>query len=159
MLQQLAKQWGEERGFRATVEQEVLGGAGRVDVVLERDDIRIAIEVSVTSSPLEVAETVGKCIAAGFSHVVVVAADEGRLRRAERATVEAIPAKDTNKIRCVTPDGLRSFLDGLHAPGEVQELTAGYVVRVQAPAAGRMPHRHALARLVGEALLRRRLSP
>jgi hypothetical protein len=156
LIQRLAREWGEARGYRATVEQDILGGAGRVDVVLERDGVRVAVEVSVTSSPVEVADTVGKCIAAGFDHVLVVGANENNLRRAERASAGAIPAKDSDKVRFLTPDGLRSFLDGLPAPAGVQELTAGFLVRVQAPPAGRIPHRAVLARLVGEALLRRR---
>lgn len=158
MLQQLAKEWGEERGFRASLEEDVLGGAGRVDVVLARDDVRIAVEVSVSSSPAEVASTAGKCVAAGFTHVVIVAAEADALRRAEQPTLDVIPAKDRNRVRFLTPDGLRSFLDGLSTTVQVQDLTAGYVVRVEARAAGRMPHRHALAQLVGNALLRRRPS-
>ena len=156
MLQQLARQWGEERGFRANLEEDILGGAGRVDVVLVRGDERIAIEVSVTSSPAEVAETVGKCVASGFDHVVVVANDENDLGRAEQSTFEMIPAKDKTRVRFVLPDGLRSFLDQLSPGAGAQDLTAGYTVRVEVPTAREIRHRHALARLVGATLLRPR---
>ena len=116
------------------------------------------MEISVSSTPAEVAETVGKCIVAGFTHVVVVATDGATLRRAENSCLGAIPAKDRSKIRFLTPDGLKSFLDELSTPADEQDLTAGYIVRVAAPKAARMPHRRALARLVGTALLRRRPS-
>jgi len=158
MLQQLAKQWGEERGFRSSLEQAVLGGAGRVDIVLARREVRVAVEVSVTSSAAEVAETVGKCVASGFDYVAVVGSDEAALGRAELAALEAIPAKDRGKVRFVLPDGLRSFLDGLTDSGGPPKTTAGYTIRVQAPAPGRLRHRRELARLVGTALLRRRPS-
>ena len=156
MLQQLAKQWGEERGFRASLEVDVLGGAGRVDVALTREDVRIAIEVSVTSSAAEVAETVGKCVASGFNHVVVVLTSETDLRRIEQSTVDGVPAKHRSRVRFVLPDGLRLFLDGLSSSAGAQDLTAGYTVRVEVPVAGQIRHRRALARLVGTALLRQR---
>jgi hypothetical protein len=158
MLQQLAKQWGEERGFRANLEQDVLGGAGRVDVVLTRDDVRIAIEVSVTSSGAEVAETVGKCVASGFDYVLVVGTSETDLQRAQEATAGVIPAKDRSRLQFVLPDRLRSFLEGLSPSTGTADLTAGYTVRVEVPADGQLRHRAAVARLVGTALLRRRPS-
>ena len=45
-------------------------------VIFVTHDIGVAVEVSVTSSAAEVAETVGKCVASGFDHVVVVGNDE-----------------------------------------------------------------------------------
>lgn len=156
LLQQLARQWGEERGFRGSLEQEILGGAGRVDVVLERRDMRIAIEVSVTSTPAEVAETVSKCVASGFTHVCVVANDDAALRRAQEVTRGAIPAKDRSKARFLSPDGFRLFLDSLSSSVDPQDLTAGFTVHAEPPAPGQMPHRRAVARLVGTALLQRR---
>ncbi len=158
MLQGLAKTWGEELGFRVNLEQDVLGGAGRVDVVLTRGDESVAIEVSVTSSGAEVAETVGKCVASGFKYVAVVGNDKAALGRAERSTLEVIPAKDRCKVRFVLPDGLRAFLVGLTDSDGPQETTAGYTIRVQTPAPGRLRHRRELARLVGTTLLRRRPS-
>ena len=155
MLQQLAKQWGEERGFRANLEQDILGGSGRVDVVLTRGDVRIAIEVSITSSATEVAETVGKCVASGFNYIVVVGTNESDLERAREATADVIPAKDRSRLQFVLPDDLRSFLDRLSPSTGTPDLTAGYTVRVEVPAGGQVRHRRALARLAGTALLKR----
>jgi hypothetical protein len=154
MIQKLAKEWGEARGFRATLEQDVLGGSGRVDVLLEREGLRIAVEVAVANSPAELVETVVKDVAAGFDHVAVVSNDGELLRRSEERIKEVVPAKALGKVRLFSPDGLPAFLDGLGAgdPG----ARAGYRVRVEGnPEVGR---RRALARLVGAALLRRRRS-
>ena len=155
MLQQLTKEWGEERGFRVTLEETVLGGAGRVDAVLTREDTRMAVEIWVTGSSTEIAQTVGKCIAAGFSHVIVVATESSSCRRAEKTALATVPAKDKGKIRFLTPDGLRLFLDDLSPHAGTQDLTAGYRVNVTAPATAPIPHRRGLARLAGLALLRR----
>lgn len=155
MIQKLAKEWGEARGFRATLEAGVLGGTGRVDVVLERQDLRIAVEVAVANSPAEVADAVVKDVAAGFDHVVVVSPDADLLRRSEASAAEALPKKAREKVRFVFTDGLSAFLDGLGGAGT--ERPAGYRVRIEGqtdPA-----RRRGLARLVGASLLRRRRTP
>jgi hypothetical protein len=154
MIQKLAKEWAEARGFRAALERDVLGGSGRVDVLLEREGLRIAVEVAVANSPAEVAETVVKDVAAGFDHVVVVSSDGELLQQSEEKIREIVPAKALGKVRFVPPDGLPTFLDGFGTgdPG----TRAGYRVRVEGtPEVGQ---RRALARLVGAALLRRRRS-
>jgi hypothetical protein len=153
-LQKLAKEWGEARGFRATLEKDILGGSGRVDVLLEREGLRIAVEVAIANSLAEVAETVVKDVAAGFDHVVVVSNDAELLRRSEERIKEAVPAKSLGKVRFLSPDALPAFLDAFGA-GD-RGTRAGYRVQVAGnPEAGR---RRALALLVGAALLRRRRS-
>ncbi len=155
MLQQLGKQWGEDRGFRAALEQDVLGGAGRVDLVLERDGTRIAVEICLTNSSAEVVESVGRCLASEFSDVVLVTTDDSARSRYEKAVQGAITSTDRGKVHFLSADSLRRFLDGLSDPGSSEEKPLGYTVRVQAPAPGRLRHRQELARLVGAAILRR----
>jgi len=159
-LQQLIRRWGEERGFRANLEEDVLGGAGRVDVVLDRGDARIAVEICLTNSYAEISQTVSRCVASGFSYVVIVTTDDSARARTEKAALDAIPSRDQKKLRFVSPDGLRLFLDELSDPDHVDSdaLIAGYTVRTQAPPPNQMPHRRALARLVGSALLKREAS-
>ncbi|MGH8545615.1 MAG: type IV secretory system conjugative DNA transfer family protein, partial [Gammaproteobacteria bacterium] len=43
-LQNLIKRMGEDKGYKATVEKEILGGIGKVDVALEKDATSIACE-------------------------------------------------------------------------------------------------------------------
>ncbi len=49
-LQHLVKRLAEDRGYRATIEQPILGGVGSVDVSLERGEQRIACEISITTT-------------------------------------------------------------------------------------------------------------
>ena len=65
-LQQLIKQLAEERGFRATIEETILDGAGRVDVSLVCDEIRVACQVSVTTTKDWELGGIEKCFAAGL---------------------------------------------------------------------------------------------
>jgi hypothetical protein len=78
-LQQLLKQVGEDRGFRATIEQQITGGAGSVDISLERDGKRIACEISVTSTSEQELGNVRKCLAAEYT---------GRLRYRENCRAQ-----------------------------------------------------------------------
>lgn len=159
LLQRLAREWGEERGFRVTVEQEVLGGAGRVDVVLVRGDVRIAVEVAITSAPQQVAAAVNKALAAGFGQIVVLSPEPDVLRHAEDRVAGNVTVRNREKVQFLTPDGFRLFLDGLPALPDVDQSTVGYRVSVgHEPmiGAGQVARRRALARLVGSALLRLR---
>lgn len=157
-LQRLARDWGEERGFRATVEEEILGGAGRVDVGLVREGLRIAVEVSITNTPVQVSEAITKALAAGYGHVAIVAPDPGLRGRIEQHLDGVLGVADRKRVRCVDAEGLRSFLDALGPGAGAATRAAGYRVIVgQAPAppARVAAARATIARLVGAALLRR----
>jgi hypothetical protein len=161
LLQQVAHKFGEERGFRATLEETILGGAGRVDVSLVRGDVRVAVEVGITSTPNQVAASVNKSLAAGFSHVVVLSRDAATLRHAEPQIAEVVGAADRHKIHLFTPDELPAFLDQLPGGENPAPSVAGYTVTVghaKPDGASQHARRRNLARLVATALLRRRWS-
>src|SRR5207249_3935344 len=82
-LQQLIKRWAESKGYRATIEKQILDGLGSVDVALEKDNLAIACEIAVSSTPEKELGNVQKCLAAGFDHVVSVSSDNKTLRKAK----------------------------------------------------------------------------
>jgi len=156
-LQRLAREWSEARGFRATVEEEILGGAARVDVGLVRDGLRVAIEVAITNTPVQVAEAITKALAAGYACVVIVAPDSGLRGRIEQYVADVLGVADRKRVRCVDAEGLRSFLDALGPGADADARAAGYRVVVGqalAPAGRVAAARTTIARLVGTALLR-----
>ena len=65
-LHQLVKRLAESQGYRATIEKEILGGVGKIDIALEQDEEKIACEISVTSSGRHELGNVQKCLAAGY---------------------------------------------------------------------------------------------
>jgi len=71
--QRIIGQIAETYGFRSQIEKTVLDGKGAVDVSLEKDGLKIACEVSVTTSAAWEGRNVLKCLAAGYEKVVVVA--------------------------------------------------------------------------------------
>ncbi|MGB8356676.1 MAG: DUF87 domain-containing protein [Chthoniobacteraceae bacterium] len=130
-LQQLIRQWGQGMGYLATVEKSVLGGAGLVDVALEKIGRKLACEITVTT-PIEYEiGNVRKCIEAGFDFVAVVAPDEKKLARAEKAMRSALSAAELEKTQFVTPDALFAFVESLEAQDAGKEATVrGYKVKV-----------------------------
>jgi hypothetical protein len=143
------------------LEETILGGAGRVDVALVRGDIRVAVEVAITSTPQQVAASVSKSLAAGFASVVVLSRDAATLRGVGAKFEQDIGAGDRKKVHLLTPDEFQPFLDGLPGPENSAANEAGYRLTVGHEAsagAAQKSRRRSLARLVGTALLRRRWS-
>lgn len=160
LIQDLARQWGEERGFRAVIEQPILDGAGRVDVALARAEVRVAIEVAVTSTPQQIAESVGKYLAAGFSHVAVVSEERTNLAKAEGTVLGGLSRPHRDKLHFLAAADLPAFLDGLPGRPDGSQM-AGYrvvVTHASVPEPAFEARRRTLAALVGKALIRRRPS-
>ena len=158
-MQGLVRQWGEAQGFRAIVEVDVLGGAGRVDVVLIRDDVRIAVEVAVTMTAEQIAASVTKALTAGFTVAVVLFGEDSIRQQDEGPAFELLDANDRLRVKFLDADGFRALLQELSDEAQTQASPAGYRVvvenqRISADAV--TARRRTLARLIGAALLRDR---
>ncbi len=127
-LQELVKRWGEERGFRSTIEYEVPDG-GRVDVALERERKRIACEIAVTTGSEHELENIRKCLGAGFDLVVAISTRKRFLQELERRAREALTEDEQQQVQFLAPEALVSFLD-TQAPEDETETIAGYKVSV-----------------------------
>ncbi|MBI4032573.1 hypothetical protein HY374_02610 [Candidatus Berkelbacteria bacterium] len=131
LLQQLVRKWGEEVGFKATIEQEILGGAGRVDVALTAGEKQIACEIAISSKAHQICASVNKYLSAGFNSVLVVGTDHGVQRQIERALDAAVTAKDRGKVRVLSPEETRLFLAAQGDDESARKRPAGYRVRVK----------------------------
>jgi len=131
-LQNLIKRWADARGWRATIEAEILGGLGSVDVALEREGMRIACEISVSSSPEQELGNVQKCLAAEFAHVVVVATEPKALRKARKMIHPNLDKPHQERVHFLTPEDLFAFLEGVEAETAGEEETVrGYKVKTR----------------------------
>jgi hypothetical protein len=125
-LQQLIKQLAEERGFRAVIEQAVAGG--QVDVGLHQGDLSIACEISVTSTPQYEAQSLAKCLQAGFVRVWAIAPDAKR-RKAIQLQAEARLGDDAARVEFLTTEELIDALDALSVPEPTEKVVKGYRVK------------------------------
>ena len=157
-LQHLFKQLAEERGFRASIEETILDGAGRVDVSLIRGKSRIACEISVTTNQDHELENVEKCLAAGYTEVVLVGNNERHIKSLAKFVEENLDESEQGKVRYIVPQRLTEFLDSLgEAPPATEQTVRGYKVRtvqqvVDPKEAG--ARRQAIAEVIARSLTR-----
>lgn len=129
-LQHLFKQLAEERGFRASIEETILDGAGRVDVSLVRGTSRIACEISVTTNQDHELGNVEKCLAAGYTEVVLVGSNERHIKSLAKFIEENLDESERGKVRYIVPEHLTEYLDALgEIPQSTEQTVRGYKVR------------------------------
>lgn len=141
-LQDLIRRLAEERGFTVNVEKRVLRGHGHVDVALERGELTIGCEISMTTRAAHEAGNLAKVIAAGFMYAVLITSKE-RVRRTAR---EMMGELSSRRIRYLTPESFIAFLDEIAPasppkrsrkparPNPVQEKPSGLVPAEEAAA-------------------------
>lgn len=133
-LQELIRRWGQANGWLVTLEKPVLDGIGNVDVSLERDGLRVACEISVSSSVEYEIGNVRKCLAAGYDRVLSIV--DGRALGKRRAEIErAFDAAELARVVVVRVDDLFEVLGQFEKPRVGAPSTVrGYTVRVNAAA-------------------------
>lgn len=110
-LQSVIKRVAETYGFRVTVEQGTGDGGRRVDVSLGKENLRIACEVSVTTTDYEITNVL-KCLADGYDYVMVVVSNQKKLPLINSKIRSEIPIEHQDKVKAVGLPGLLAFLRG-----------------------------------------------
>ncbi|MEJ6789559.1 DUF87 domain-containing protein [Brevundimonas sp. BR2-1] len=156
-LQALIKELGQQQGFRASVEAQI--AAGQVDVLLERDGLRVAFEVSVTTPTGQEQANVRKCLDAGFEQVALVAAKSRAVGpRFREAVLQSLPVEDRARVAFLTPEELPDYIAALAAaPDADDNIVHGYRVKVRrvgVSAEETKSRRDAVARIVARSLSR-----
>ena len=131
-LQNLIKKMAESKGFKAVIEEPINGGEGKVDVGISRDQIRIAVEISVTNSINYESQNVLKCLNAGYRPVVMCCDNVRHLKNIKERTLPQIEGKYREHIKFYSPIELFAFLDTLLQVNEEQKEKRfkGYRVKV-----------------------------
>ena len=117
-------------GYLATVEKAVSNGL--IDVTYwEKGSRSVACEITITTPIEKEIGNVRKCIQAGFSYIAVVAPDEQRLAKVEKAMRAALLPDELSKTRFLTPESLFATLEASDAKEASKEQTVrGYKVKV-----------------------------
>lgn len=131
-LQMLIKRMGQSRGYKATLEELTPDGQGRVDVSLEREEQRIAVEVSVTTDKDWEAHNVEKCLAAGYAHVIVCSNNKKHLAGIQKRLKQTLEKDKLQKVFTFEPDAVIQFLDKqIVTQSNTEEVIRGYRVRTE----------------------------
>lgn len=112
-LQALIQRVAESYDFEVTIEKSVLDGAGSIDVSLERESLKIACEVSVTSSTDYETKNILKCLTAGYDYALVIVSNQKKLNSLNTKLRSAIPLGQHDKVKAFSIAGLLGFLRDL----------------------------------------------
>ena len=155
-IEHLVRELGQERGFRATVEEPVHDGTGRVDVILRRDEISLAFEISVTTTRDHELGNIEKCLALPFTHVVMLASHARHLKSLSMHIGKALDDEEKKRVSFLLPEDLPAFLEGYPQTQTPKERTVkGYTVRsrvAQADPTEALARRRAIAAVVAKSL-------
>ena len=102
----------QELDFRVTVEKQLPSG-GSVDLVLERGDLTLACEITVTTTIDHEVGNVSKCLAAGFKRVIIVGIDQAKLERLANAVRASLGAESAAHVEYFLPDSFLATLPSL----------------------------------------------
>lgn len=129
-LQMLVKQMAEASGYIATLEMPIPDSAGQVDVVLQKDGKRIAIEICNTTDADWEAHNIQKCLEADYQEVISVSGD---IKQLEKIKAKCIAVGfNTKRVLFLTPDALFTHFQGITIQQQPQEEKKykGYKVNV-----------------------------
>jgi hypothetical protein len=123
----------EDQGYKATIEKEILGGIGKVDVALEKSGTpAIACEISMTTNIGHEFGNIQKCLAAGYEFVVLISSERKILNDATKLAESEFAADALAKAKFLAPEEFLSFLQEqeAHAAGK-EERVRGYKVKTK----------------------------
>lgn len=130
-LQTLIKKMAESRGYVASIEQPTPDGKGRVDVSLERNGKKIAVEICVTTPKEWELQNIQKCISAGYEVVVECSSDLKVLEQIREKVRETIDPEFLSKIFFFEPDEFFQYLDlEITKEASTETRIKGYRVKV-----------------------------
>jgi excisionase family DNA binding protein len=107
----------EMHGFSAEIEKSVLDGSGSIDVSLENEDLKIACEVSVTTTDYET-HNIQKCLAAGYDYAAVVVSNKKKIPLISAKLDSEIPNNLIHKLKVFSLMDLLAFLRGFSDSNE-----------------------------------------
>jgi energy-coupling factor transporter ATP-binding protein EcfA2 len=129
-LQNIIKRIGENSGFVATLEKQVFGGVGKIDVALENEHLKIACEVAVTNTVDYEVQNIQKCLASGFDKVAVISTDSKHLANIRRKAETVIVEGQLEKVYFLEPDNFHLFLESLNQRAPAGNKIKGFAVKV-----------------------------
>ncbi len=155
-LQNLIKKYAEEKGFKATIEEKVLGGSGFVDVSLTLNKLKIACEISISTEIDYEVQNVQKCLAAGYDQVMVVSNKQSKLDRLLKQVKEVLGSEVMQQVHGFLPEAFVLHLDSLVENQQKPEKTVrGYKVKSSFKATSKTEGEAkslAVARLIGKGM-------
>jgi hypothetical protein len=130
-LQTFIKKLAEEYGYRAGIEVPTPDGKGLVDVLLEKEGKRIAIEISVSTNAEWELHNVQKCLAAGYEQIAVCTASQSKLTQIQSLVEANLSRDELSRVHVISPEGVQSLFVTEQPKKNAPTVIKGYRVKVQ----------------------------
>ncbi len=131
-LQALCKRIGEEKGFRCTIEKEVFGGLGKIDVSMEDETRKIGCEISVTNEPEYEVQNIRKCLSGGYSPVIVISTEPKHLVKIRQRASENLTDSELSEVHFFSPDEFYAWLDEIPSSnGQDAHPVKGFKIKMK----------------------------
>jgi hypothetical protein len=130
-LQNFVKTLAEQHGYKANIEVPTSDGNGHIDVLLEKDNESIGVEISVSTTVDWELHNMQKCLAAGHTKIVACATNPKKLEQLRAKLTATLTSAEVSRILLVTPDQLPSLFASAQQPSETVTTMKGYRVKVR----------------------------
>lgn len=129
-LQMFIKKMAEQRGFVARLEEPTADGKGRVDISLEKQGKKIAIEVARTTETAWEIHNLKKCLQANYDVVISCSETRSTLDAIQKMATEVLD-DDMEKLKFFETKELTYFLDQMiNQDSSTETRVKGYRVKV-----------------------------
>jgi hypothetical protein len=112
------------------VEKETATG-GRIDVSLEKDNIKIACEISVSNKPDYELENIKKCLKDNYDLVLMISKNEQHLNKIKALAESLITKKELDQVYFIEPNQISEFLSISTEPKVETEIVRGFRVTTE----------------------------
>jgi hypothetical protein len=130
-LQKHIKAEAQKLGFISRIEESILEGQASVDVLLERNSLVIACEISFTNTEDNESSKIIKCLKGGFPKFVMICTDEKKLRKIAAAISGGLDSELAARVEYFQPDPFIEYLKTLpvEPPKKSEKIRRGYKVK------------------------------
>lgn len=128
-IQRSIKKMAQDLDFLTTIEMGI-EGAKRIDVFLERPDVTIAVEVSVSNTVSYEIENIRKCLSHA-SHIVMISPNGVHLENIKEKACKVFEESILKRIHFLSSESIKKFLESFKkSPTSNQEKTVnGYRIK------------------------------
>jgi len=120
-FQEMIKEQAKLFGWKAKIEERISRSLETVDVGLRKEDVRVAVEISATSTAEQEVQNIRKCLDAGYDYIVSVCDDEKSLQSIKREVRKSFISREKERIKVFTPEQVKEYLSSLNSIGIVSE--------------------------------------
>jgi hypothetical protein len=96
--QSIIKFHAESKGYRVTIEEPIIGSKETVDLGIERDGKRTAIEISIITDAENEVANIKKCLRAGYDKIVVLVLEEEKAKAFKEVAKKVFTDQELGKI-------------------------------------------------------------